>query len=163
MLFYTTPVLHKTRFKSNTHVPLLHNFIPVTLYSLHSKSVCSSYSILGSLYLVFISYRKRNLRWGHILSMLQPYRTNMKWTWSYVIIWNANLMQQGNFIDVFLARHVSGTQARHQEHWMCELQHMVFCTEFLDGWWSWELLYSSCVRCAPHTRPIQEFLAGYNS
>jgi len=24
-------------------------------------------------------------------------------------MWNANLMQQGNFIDVFLARHVSGT------------------------------------------------------
>ena len=35
------------------------------------------------------------------------------------ITWNANLMQQGNFIDVFLARHVSGTYAHHQEHhWM---------------------------------------------
>ena len=32
------------------------------------------------------------------------------------IIWNANLLQQGNFIDVFLARHVSGTYAHHQEH-----------------------------------------------
>jgi len=31
-------------------------------------------------------------------------------------MWNANLMQQGNFIDVFLARHVSGTYAHHQEH-----------------------------------------------
>jgi len=29
---------------------------------------------------------------------------------------NANLMQLGNFIDVFLARHVSGTYAHHQEH-----------------------------------------------
>ena len=40
-----------------------------------------------------------------------------------------------------------------------ELQHMVFCTEFLDGWWSWEPLRRSCVRCtapsAPHTRPTQ--------
>jgi len=27
-------------------------------------------------------------------------------------------MQQGNFIDVFLAPHVSGTYAHHQEHWM---------------------------------------------
>jgi len=27
-------------------------------------------------------------------------------------------MQQGNFIDVFLARHVSGAYAHHQEHWM---------------------------------------------
>jgi len=25
-------------------------------------------------------------------------------------------MQQGNFIDIFLARHVSGTYAYHQEH-----------------------------------------------
>jgi len=25
------------------------------------------------------------------------------------IMWNANLMQQGSFIDIFLARHVSGT------------------------------------------------------
>ena len=32
------------------------------------------------------------------------------------IIWNANLMQQGNFIDVFLAWHVLGTYAHHQEH-----------------------------------------------
>ena len=27
-------------------------------------------------------------------------------------------MQLGNFIGVFLARHVSGTYAHHQEHWM---------------------------------------------
>jgi len=27
-------------------------------------------------------------------------------------------MQQGNFIDVFLARHVSGTYSHHQQHWM---------------------------------------------
>jgi len=37
---------------------------------------------------------------------------NFKWR---EIMWNANLMQQGNFIDVFLARHVSGTYAHHQE------------------------------------------------
>jgi len=34
----------------------------------------------------------------------------------HVIMWNANLMQQDNFIDEFLARHVSGTYAHHQEH-----------------------------------------------
>jgi len=27
-------------------------------------------------------------------------------------------MQQGNFINIFLARHVSGTYAHHQEHLM---------------------------------------------
>ena len=32
------------------------------------------------------------------------------------IIWNANLKQQGNFINVVLARYVSGTYAHHQEH-----------------------------------------------
>jgi len=32
------------------------------------------------------------------------------------IMWNANLMQQGNFIAIFLARHVSGAYALHQEH-----------------------------------------------
>ena len=32
------------------------------------------------------------------------------------IMWNANLMQQGNFINIFLARHVSGTYTHHQEH-----------------------------------------------
>jgi len=29
------------------------------------------------------------------------------------IIWNTNLMQQVNFIDIFLARHISGTYALH--------------------------------------------------
>jgi len=28
-----------------------------------------------------------------------------------------------------------------------ELQHMVFCTEFLDGWWSWEPLCRPCLWC----------------
>jgi len=32
------------------------------------------------------------------------------------IIWTANLMKQGNFINVFLALHGSGTHAHHQEH-----------------------------------------------
>jgi len=35
---------------------------------------------------------------------------------SGVIMRNANLMQQGNFIDVFLALRVSGAYAHHQEH-----------------------------------------------
>jgi len=32
------------------------------------------------------------------------------------IKWNANMMQLGNLIDVFLARHISGTYTHHQEH-----------------------------------------------
>ena len=33
------------------------------------------------------------------------------------ITWNANLMQLGNFINVFLVQHVSGTYAHNQQHW----------------------------------------------
>jgi hypothetical protein len=32
------------------------------------------------------------------------------------IMLNGNLMQQGNFIDIFLVRHVSGTYGHHREH-----------------------------------------------
>jgi len=35
---------------------------------------------------------------------------------NHEIKWNANLMQLGSFIDVFLARHVSGTYDHRQEH-----------------------------------------------
>jgi len=35
---------------------------------------------------------------------------------THEIMWNTNLMHLGNFIDVFLARHVSGAYAHHQEH-----------------------------------------------
>jgi len=35
-----------------------------------------------------------------------------------VITRNVNLMQQGNFINVFLARHVSGAYVHHQEPWI---------------------------------------------
>jgi len=53
-------------------------------------------------------------------------------------------MQLGNFIDLFSALHVSGPSSGALD---VELQHMVFCTEFVDGWWSWEPLCRSCVWC----------------
>jgi len=62
------------------------------------------------------------------------------------IKWNANLMQQGNFIDVFLARRF-GYICPSSGALDVQLQHMVFCTEFLDGWWSWEPLRTSCLWC----------------
>ena len=49
---------------------------------------------------------------------MQTNTTLLLWIWCkvvYEIKWNANLMQLGYFIDVVLARHVSGTYARHQE------------------------------------------------
>jgi hypothetical protein len=42
-------------------------------------------------------------------------------------------MQQGNFIDVFSARHVSGTQRPSSGALDIELQHMVFCTSISDA------------------------------
>jgi len=59
---------------------------------------------------------------------------------------NANLMQQVNFIDIFLARHVSGTYSPSSGALDVELKHMVFCTEFLDG---------CTAPSAPYTRPTQ--------
>jgi len=50
--------------------------------------------------------RRTTLNYEGCLTVHLPHDINLK----------ANLMQQGNFIDVFLARHVSGTYAHHQEH-----------------------------------------------
>jgi len=40
-----------------------------------------------------------------------------------------------------------------------KLQHTVFCTQYVDGWWSWQPLHRSCVRfgwCrATHTAPSE--------
>ena len=50
-------------------------------------------------------------------------------------------MQQGNFINVFLARHVSGTYAYHQEH------HMLGCSIWFSApsFWMGGGLESRCV------------------
>ena len=57
------------------------------------------------------------------------------------IIWNTNLMQLGNFIDVFLARHVSGTYAHHQEN------QMLSCSIWFSApsFWMGGVLESRCV------------------
>ena len=45
-----------------------------------------------------------------------PWETTILRVGIYEIMWSANLKQQGVFIDVFLARRVSGTYVHHQEH-----------------------------------------------
>jgi len=52
------------------------------------------------------------------------------------IMRNANLIQQGNFIDIFLAQHVSGTYPPPSGALDVELQQTFFCTDSVDGWWS---------------------------
>ena len=83
----------------------------------------------------------------------------------HVIMWNSNLIQQGNFIDIFLARHVSGTYAHHQDYWM--LSYSIWFSAL--SFWMGDGLESRCVGhvygadCAvhgtapttPHTRPTQ--------
>jgi len=51
-------------------------------------------------------------------------------------------MQQGNFINVFLARHVLGTYA-HQEHWMLSCSIWFSASSF----WMGVGLESRCVGC----------------
>jgi len=57
------------------------------------------------------------------------------------IISNANLMQQGSFIDIFLARHVSGTFAHQQEH--CKLSCSIWFSAL--SFWMGGGLESRCV------------------
>jgi len=63
------------------------------------------------------------------------------------IMWNPNLMQEGNFIDVFLARHVPGTYAHHQEH------RMLSCSIWFSApsFWMGGGLESRCVGRVSHT------------
>jgi len=72
-------------------------------------------------------------------------------------------MQQGNFIDIFLVRHVSGTYAHHQEHLI--LSRSIWLSE--PSFWMGGGLDSRCVGrvygadgatapSAPYTRPIQK-------
>jgi len=63
-------------------------------------------------------------------------------------MWNANLIKQGNFIGSILSSTCFGYIRLSSGALDVELQHMVFCTEFLDGWWAWEpLRMVPCVRC----------------
>jgi len=52
-------------------------------------------------------------------------------------------MQQGNFINIFLAQHVSGTYAHHQEHWMLSCSIWFSAPSF----WMFGGLESRCVGC----------------
>ena len=61
-------------------------------------------------------------------------------------------MQLGNFINVFLARHVSGTYAHHQEHWMLSCSIRFSAPRF----WMGGVRCGCCTATsAPHTRPTQ--------
>ena len=40
---------------------------------------------------------------------------------------------------------------------------MVFCTEFLDGWWSWDPLRRSCLRCGWCRAPSAPYTVALNT
>ena len=74
-----------------------------------TRSKCDYFHILwtrASWYICVINTKKMQFYFEGCLSVHLPHE----------IKWNAKLLQLGNFIDVFLARHVSGTYAHHQEH-----------------------------------------------
>jgi len=50
-------------------------------------------------------------------------------------------MQKGNFINIFLARQVSGAYAHHQEHWMLSCNMWISAPSF----WKGGVLESRCV------------------
>ena len=63
---------------------------------------------------------------------------------------NANLVQLGNFIDVFLARHVSSKYAHHQENLMLSCSIWFSAPSFWMGGGA-----SRTAPSAPYTRPTQ--------
>ena len=69
-------------------------------------------------------------------------------------------MQQGNFTDVFLARHVSGTYAYHQEHQMLSCSIWFSAPSFwmgggLESRYVGRLYGVDVAPSAPNTRPTQ--------
>ena len=130
-------------------------FVPKTLEKFHTLKrlsarkdfvECSSHVIFKT-YVSFLGYESYET--GFYCKLHNSYRPNVRGERSflYEIQWNANLMQLVNFIDVFLARNISGGIRPSTGVLDVELQHMAFCTESLDRWWSWEPLRRSCVRC----------------
>ena len=83
------------------------------------------FSLYMTVYLTFIFLYRQNNVWITPLPLytllhvtIMPYAAIIHFVGCltvhlpHEIIWNANLMQQGNFVNVFLARHVSGTYIR---------------------------------------------------
>jgi hypothetical protein len=68
------------------------------------------------------------------------------------IKWNANLMQQCNLLK-FSSSTCFGRIRPSSGVLDVKLQRTVFCTQFVDGWWSWEPLRRLCIRfgrCVPN-------------
>jgi len=88
--------------------------------SLFDTLVCVHLPISLSVYITVTINPTANTNIGstHVQAKETPLQTMLHKQSLSEIKWNANLMQIGNAIDVFLARHVSGTYGHHQEHSM---------------------------------------------
>ena len=69
-------------------------------------------------------------------------------------------MQQGNFINVFLARHVSGTYAHHQEHQTLSCGIWFSASSFWMGCTAPSASYTRPTQRLSRTPPIQKLGAG---
>jgi len=97
--------LHRTS-GTNTHRAKLHR---TTINKLQPiEQICKSNPTSKSIKteMPFQMWYRKKLKIEGCLTVHLPHE----------IMLNDNLMQQGNFIDVYLARHVSGPYAYHQEH-----------------------------------------------
>ena len=126
---------------------------------------CRIYMVCVTIFTPGHESHSRGITYPPSTPQLPTMKTNsdVPWTtdWGNIVLheimWNANLMQQGNFIDVFLTRHVSGTYAHHQEHYILSCS-IWFSAPFLDGWWwsSAQTIYDRTAPSAPYTRPTQK-------
>jgi len=108
LLLFEIPIPLKNYFCNSTAI--VYNIL------LHCKSWPSDKSVQGISLSPLLSYKE--LRHIHFRKHSKSLEGCLTVHLPHEITWNANLMQLGNFIDLFLARHVSGTYAHHQEHWM---------------------------------------------
>ena len=114
-----------------------------------ASSFCQQHSLpsfLPSFTLAFLSYNSMYSRQYNVFKQIQLINLEGCLTvhLPHEIKWNANLMQLGNFIDVFLAWYVSGTYAHHQEHYMLSCSIWFSAPSF---WMNGGCLESCCVGC----------------
>ena len=115
-----------------------HRYVIVTTifflnHHLKNEGSCYSHTQISTFYVLVPSW-KWSLPWGVIVFVYMQHICNTVASRALLccqeqkcwhvkmkgsndeIMWNAILMQQGNFIDIFLAWHVSDAYAHHQEH-----------------------------------------------
>ena len=104
----------------------------------------------ASYYYVYISPAYLPNRYHGTISYKKKTRNISALVWSKLSVWNkvkCQLDATRLFYWCILSSTCFGYIRPSSGALDVELQHMVSCTEFLEGWWSWEPLRRSCLRC----------------